>query len=146
MKYFVFLTLFAFSTSIKGQMYNESPFNAQVANPKYNKSKGPKVLIDAGHHNFIVELGLAKPLIDVANSDGYQVVIDSMQFTKEYLSNYKLVIILPAMPFTFGSKKQVTDEITFSKDELNALHEWVLNGGRLLIFSEHAPIDKSVTP
>jgi len=89
---------------------------------------------------------LAKPLIDVTNSDGYQVAIDSMQFTKEYLSDYKLVIILPAMPFTFGSKKQVTDEITFTTDELNALHEWVSNGGRLLMFSEHAPIDKSVTP
>jgi hypothetical protein len=146
MKNSILLFLLLFTITSQAQMLNDSPFNAQVANPKYNKGMGPRVLIDAGHHNFIVELGLAKPFIDVASSDGYLVVIDSMQFTKEYLSNYKLVVILPAMPFTFGSKKQVTDEITFSTDELNALHEWVLNGGRLLMFSEHAPIDKSVTP
>jgi hypothetical protein len=69
-----------------------------------------------------------------------------MQFTKEYLSNYNIVVIWPAMPFKFGSKNQVTDEITFTIDELDALHDWVSNGGSLLMFSEHAPIDKSVTP
>ena len=83
---------------------------------------------------------------DVASSDGYQLKIDSMQFTKEYLSKYKIVVIMPAMPFKFGSKSQVTDEITFTIDELSALHDWVSNGGSLLMFSEHAPIDKSVTP
>jgi len=40
----------------------------------------------------------------------------------------------------------VTDEITFTDDELNALHDWVKAGGSLLMFNEHAPIDKSVTP
>ncbi len=143
----IFLSiLLGVAITSQGQMLNDSPFNATVSNPKYAKGKGPKVLIDAGHHNFIVELGLVKPLVDVANSDGYQLKIDSMQFTKAYLSNYKLVVIMPAMPFEFGSKSQVNDEITFTTNELNALHEWVSNGGRLLMFSEHAPIDKSVTP
>ena len=127
-------------------MYNDSSFNANVVHPKFKKGYGPKILIDAGHHNFVVELGLNKPLFDVASSDGYQIKIDSMQFTKEYLSNYNIVVIWPAMPFKFGSKNQVTDEITFTIDELDALHDWVSNGGSLLMFSEHAPIDKSVTP
>jgi len=69
-----------------------------------------------------------------------------MQFTKEYLSNYQLVVIMSAMPFKYGSKNQVTNEITFTTDELNALHDWVSNGGSLLMFSEHAPLDKAVTP
>jgi hypothetical protein len=146
MKYTLLGILVIMTVTSQAQMLNDSPFNATVSHPKYAKGKGPKVLIDAGHHNFIVELGLAKPLIDVANSDGYEVKIDSMQFSKAYLSNYNLVIIMPAMPFQFGSKKQVTDEITFTTDELNVLHDWVSNGGRLLMFSEHAPIDKSVTP
>ncbi len=146
MKYTLLGILVIMTVTSQAQMLNDSPFDATVSHPKYAKGKGPKVLIDAGHHNFIVELGLAKPLIDVANSDGYEVKIDSMQFSKAYLSNYNLVIIMPAMPFQFGSKKQVTDEITFTTDELNVLHDWVSNGGRLLMFSEHAPIDKSVTP
>ncbi|MHA8091160.1 hypothetical protein V7S78_01460 [Aquirufa regiilacus] len=130
----------------QGQMLNDSPFDASIAQPKYAKGKGPKVLFDKGHHNFIVEMGLAKPLMDVATADGYQVSVDSMKLTKAYLAPYKMLVIFPAMPFKFGSKNQVTDEITFTPDELTALHDWVSEGGSLLMFDEHAPIDKSVTP
>ena len=146
MKNSIILFLLLFTITSQAQMLNDTPFNANVVHPKFKKGYGPKILIDAGHHNFVVELGLNKPLFDVASSDGYQIKIDSMQFTKEYLSNYNIVVIWPAMPFKFGSKNQVTDEITFTTDELNALHDWVSNGGSLLMFSEHAPIDKSVTP
>jgi len=130
----------------QAQMKNDSPFDASVAHPKYAKGKGPTILFDKGHLNFIVDLGLAKPLVDLATADGYQVKIDSMKFTKAYLSNYKMLVIFPAMPFVFGSKAQVTNEVTFTPDELNALHDWVSAGGSLLMFDEHAPIDKSVTP
>jgi hypothetical protein len=130
----------------QGQMLNDSPFDANVAHPKYTQGKGPKVLFDKGHYNFIVDMGLAKPLMDVATADGYQVRVDSMKFTKAYLAPYKMLVIFPAMPFKFGSKSQVTDEITFTPDELTALHDWVSEGGSLIMFDEHAPIDKSVTP
>jgi len=130
----------------QAQMKNDSPFDASVAHPKFAKGKGPTILFDKGHLNFIVDLGLAKPLVDLATADGYQVKIDSMKFTKAYLSNYKMLVIFPAMPFVFGSKAQVTDEVTFTPDELTALHDWVSAGGSLLMFDEHAPIDKSVTP
>ena len=130
----------------QGQMLNDSPFDASVALPKYPQGKGPKVLFDKGHYNFIVDMGLAKPLMDVATADGYQMSVDSMKFTKAYLAPYKMLVIFPAMPFKFGSKGQVTDEITFTPDELTALHDWVSEGGSLLMFDEHAPIDKSVTP
>lgn len=130
----------------QGQMLNDSPFDASVALPKYPQGKGPKVLFDKGHYNFIVDMGLAKPLMDVAAADGYRVHVDSLKFTKDYLAKYKMIVIFPAMPFKFGSKSQVTDEITFTAAELNALQDWVSAGGSLLMFDEHAPIDKSVTP
>lgn len=146
MKYFFFLFLFAMCFEANAQMLNDSPFVASVAHPKFKKGKGPKMLIDAAHHNFIVEMGLIKPLMDVVTSDGYRPTIDSSLFTKSYLDQYKVVVISPAMPFLFGSKPEVTNEITFTDAELNALHNWVLEGGALLMLSEHAPIDKSMTP
>lgn len=146
MKYALLTLCIAFASTLNGQMLNDSPFDARVAHPKYAKGKGPTILFDKGHLNFIVDLGLAKPLVDVATADGYQVKIDSMKFTKAYLANYKMLVIFPAMPFVFGSKAQVTNEITFTPDELTALHDWVSQGGSLLMFDEHAPIDKSVTP
>jgi len=154
MKKLILLFLLLFTIKSQAQMYNDSSFNANVVDPKFKKDYGPKILIDAGHNNFAVELGLIKPLFDVASSDGYQIKIDSMQFTKEYLSNYNIVVILTAMPFKYGSKdfslffngQKQADVFTFTTDELNALHEWVSDGGSLLMFSEHAPVDKSVTP
>jgi hypothetical protein len=146
MKYMLLALCLFMTCTAQAQMLNDSPFDAHVAHPKYKSGQGPSILFDAGHFNFIVHMGLAKPLIDVATSDGYRVSVDSLKFTKSYLSKYKMLVIFPAMPFTFGSKKQVTDEITFTPDELTALHDWVSEGGSLLMFDEHAPIDKSVTP
>ena len=139
--FLLFISTFSF-----GQMLNDSPFNASILNPKYKKQKGPNILIDAGHHNFIVELGLIKPFVDLSTNDGYQPKIDSGVFTSAYLANYQMVLITPAMPFKFGSKKEVTNEITFTPDELTALKDWVTKGGSLIMLSEHAPIDKSMTP
>lgn len=139
------LLLCTFSFSF-GQMLNDTPFNATTLHPKYKQQKGPKILIDAGHHNFIVEMGLIKPFVDLSSFDGYQPKIDSGIFTPAYLANYKMVLITPAMPFKFGSKKEVTTEVTFTKDELTAIHDWVMDGGSLIMLSEHAPIDKSMTP
>jgi hypothetical protein len=146
MKYVPIVIFLIISNTTQAQMLNDAPFNASVAHPKFQKGTGPAILFDVAHHNFIVEMGLAKPLIEVLESDGYMPTVDSARFTKAYLEQYQIVVIMPAMPFKFGSKKEVTDEITFTTDELNVLHEWVSNGGALLMFTEHAPIDRSVTP
>ena len=146
MRYLFFAFLFLNSSILFGQMLNDSPFNASIAHPKYKNQNGPKILIDAGHHNFIVEMGLIKHFVDLSGFDGYQPKIDSGIFTPAYLSNYKMVLITPAMPFKFGSKKEVTTEITYTNEELSAIHDWVMKGGSLIILSEHAPIDKSMTP
>jgi len=91
-------------------------------------------------------MGLIKPFVDLSNNDGFKTYIDSGVFTHDYLAKYQMLLITPAMPFKFGSKKDVTTEITFTNQELNELKDWVSNGGSLVILSEHAPIDKSMTP
>lgn len=146
MRYLFSALLLLMSAASFGQMLNDTPFNASTPHPKYKMQKGPNILIDAGHHNFIVEMGLIKPFVDLSTFDGYQPKIDSGVFTPAYLANYKMVLITPAMPFKFGSKKEVTTELTFTKEELTAIHDWVMDGGSLIILSEHAPIDKSMTP
>jgi len=127
-------------------MLNDSSFDASITRPKYKRQSGPHILIDSGHHNFIIEMGLIKPFVDLAGNDGYKVTIDSAKFSPDYLAKYQLILITPAMPFKFGSKKDIVDEITFTNQELVAIKEWVSNGGSLIILSEHATIDKSMTP
>ena len=146
MKNYLICMLIFYMGEVHAQMMNDYPFQSHVEHPAYKHGKGPKVLVDKAHHNFIVEMGLIKPLIDVLKSDGYQTTIDSSVFTPSYLARYDLVVITPAMPFTFGTKNEVTMEKTFSEDELVSLRDWVGEGGSLLVLSEHAPIDKSMDP
>ena len=146
MKYYLSFLFFVLTFSTQAQMLNDSPFNATVAHPKYKNGRGKKILIDKGHHNFIVELGLVQPFMEVSKSDGYQPVIDSAVFTKAYLANYEMLLIMPALPFQFGSKSQVTNEVTFTAEEIENIYNWVSQGGSLMLFSEHAPIDKAMTP
>ena len=82
MKFTLLALCLMLTIAAQGQMLNDSPFDSNVLHPKFAKGKGPTILFDKGHHNFIVEMGLAKPLMDVAAADGYQVKVDSMKFTK----------------------------------------------------------------
>lgn len=127
-------------------MWNDSTFNPKVEVPMYPLGDGPKILIDKAHHNFMPQFEFMKPFERLATSDGYQVFYDDSKFTKSHLSKYDIVIIITALPFTFTTKTEVTTESTFTTEEMESLHNWVSNGGSLVVFSEHAPFDQAINP
>lgn len=127
-------------------MSNDPEFNSEVNEPTFQIGKGPKILLDGGHHNFFIQWDFIKPFSDLAKADGYQTVVDSLKFTPDYLERFDIVMIITALPFDFTTKTEVTDETTFSQDEINNLYDWVKKGGSLLVFSEHAPFDQAINP
>jgi len=127
-------------------MSNDPEFNSEVKEPTFDKGKGPKILLDGAHHNFFVQWDFIKPFSDLAIADGYQTIVDSLKFTPDYLERFDIVMIVTALPFDFTTKNEVTNEITFNKEEINYLYEWVDKGGSLLVFSEHAPFDQAINP
>lgn len=146
-----YFTLFVLTLSCNlsfGQwpMSNDTEFNSDVEEPTYERGKGPKILLDGAHHNFFIQWDFIKPFSDLAKNDGYQTIVDSLNFTPEYLKRFDIVMIITALPFDFTTKNEVTDESTFSTKEINNLYDWVNNGGSLLVFSEHAPFDQAINP
>jgi len=127
-------------------MSNDTEFNSDIEKPTHEKGEGPKILLDGAHHNFFIQWDFIKPFYDLANAGGYQTIVDSLKFTPEYLKRFDIVTIITALPFDFTTKNEVTDESTFSKEEINSLYDWVNNGGSLLVFSEHAPFDQAINP
>jgi len=127
-------------------MSNDPEFDSSVEMPKYSKATGPKILLDNAHHNFMVQWDFIKPFADLAKSDGYRIVVDTLKFTPEYLTKFDIVVIITALPFDFTTKTEVTNEYTFTREEINNLHSWVDKGGSLLVFSEHAPFDQAINP
>jgi hypothetical protein len=145
----LFLVLFLSSANLiyaQWPMANDPEFNPEVKNPVYTVDAGPKILLDGGHHNFFIQWNFIKPFVELATADGYQTIVDSLELTPNYLEQFDVVMIITALPFDFTSKNEVTDESTFSTDEINSLYNWVNNGGSLLVFSEHAPFDQAINP
>tara|TARA_B110000503_G_C7116040_1_gene400389 strand:+ start:97 stop:1020 length:924 start_codon:yes stop_codon:yes gene_type:complete len=146
--YFAIFILFVSSNLTFGQwpMSNDTEFNSNVEEPTYEKEKGPKILLDGAHHNFFIQWNFIKPFSDLAKADGYETIIDSLKFTPNYLERFDIVMIISALPFDFTTKNEVTNESTFTKEEINNLYDWVNKGGSLLVFSEHAPFDQAINP
>lgn len=151
MKLTILISIFAvtFASSAlpaEWPMTNDPDFSTKVKNPAYDKSTGPFILVDAAHNNFHVTEGFIDPFVDLAENDGYQIIIGTSEFTPEFLRSFQIVMIISALPFEFTSKTEVTTEITFTQDEIDVLHDWVESGGSLLVFSEHAPFDQAINP
>lgn len=142
------ILVFTFQSSFgqKWPMQNDPNFDPVVSNPAFDKGGEPKILLDAGHHNFFVKEGFIEPFEALAKADGYNPIIDSAKFELAYLNQFDMVMIITALPFEFTTKLEVTDEVTFTTDEINSLHSWVNNGGSLLVFTEHAPFDQAINP
>ncbi len=143
----LFLFLIAFSV-VYGQwpMSNDPGFDPGVDAPAYARGTGPKILLDGAHHNFFIQWNFINPFSHLANADGYQTIIDSAKFTPDYLRRFDIVMIITALPFDFTTKNTVTDESTFSEEEIQSVYQWVHDGGALLVFSEHAPFDQAINP
>lgn len=127
-------------------MRNDPSFDASVPDPAFPTDRGPRILLDAAHHNFHVTEGFLQPFADLATADGYRPIVGHRTFSPEYLAGFEIVLIITALPFEFTTRNEVTTETTFTNGELEALHAWVESGGSLLVFSEHAPFDQAIHP
>ena len=127
-------------------MINDPSFDSKVLQPFYKNAQGPKVFIDGGHHNFFIQRSLMNPFIDLVKSDGYNPQIDSLPITKKHLSTYDIVVLNPAYPFDYGTKKELGDLKAYSKEEIDHVYNYVNKGGSLLILTEKSPMINAMEP
>ena len=119
------------------QQQADPEFDTSVENSAY-KREGPRVMFDEAHHNFHTTEGRYKPFADLLMNDGYRVVRNRQSFSKQRLESYKILIIANAL----GAEEDDDDDAdksAFLDDEITAVHDWVRNGGALLLIADHAP-------
>jgi hypothetical protein len=120
-----------------GQQQADPEFNTSVEKPAY-KREGPRVMFDEAHHNFHTTEGRYKPFVDLMINDGYRVIRNRQSFSKQTLNSYKILVIANAL----GAEEDDdagADDSAFSADEITAVHDWVKDGGALLLIADHAP-------
>lgn len=117
------------------QQVNDPKFDASVAKPTYT-DKHPKVLFDEAHRNIHTTAGRYKPFATLITNDGYQVTPNKDTFTSKTLRGYDILVIANA-----GSANMRAGNIesAFTREECDAVYEWVQAGGSLLLIADHAP-------
>ena len=134
---FVLVTsLLAFPHPSHAQRVVDATFDVSVAKPAY-KNKHPKVLFDDAHFNYHTSDGLYKPFVDLITNDGYRVTPNKQPFSATGLNGFDILLIANAR----SAKEQtpMSTDPAFTKEECDAVYDWVRGGGSLLLIADHAP-------
>src|SRR5215510_2648024 len=145
MKLFIIIFALLLLTCVPAmaQQQPDPEFNTSVENPAY-KREGPRVMFDEAHHNFHTTEGRYKPFVDLMMNDGYRIIRNRQSFSKQRLASYKILIIANAL----GAEEDDdagADASAFNDDEITAVHDWVKDGGALLLIADHAPFGGAAT-
>ena len=122
---------------VSNQQLSDPNFNANVAKPAYTK-KHPKVLFDEAHFNFHTAGGRYKAFADLITNDGYRITPNRQKFSKDSLNGYNVLVIANALGAAAPSDPQASNP-AFTDEECDAVRDWVRNGGRLLLITDHQP-------
>lgn len=123
----------------KAQQIADTAFSYANVYPRYAKGKGSVVWIDEAHFNFHTLGGRYAPFAKVLQQDGYQVGANTRSFDQSGLSSCQILVISNALDSSNAVNWQLPTPSAFSADEIRAVHDWVKNGGRLLLIADHMP-------
>jgi hypothetical protein len=104
----------------------------------FSKLNSPIIFIDEAHNNFLTTNGRYKPFTQVLLSDGYTVKPSKEKFTLEYLKQTDILVIANALD---KNRRDWTPPFgdAFDNGEVEAVKEWVSQGGSLFLVADHTP-------
>ena len=116
--------------------------------PKNTKSRfselhSPIILIDEAHNNFLTKKSRYKPFSQVLLSDGYTVKRGKEKFTLKYLKQADILVIANALDKNRRDWSPPYGDALEIK-ELEAVKQWVSQGGSLFLVADHAPFPKVI--
>jgi len=107
------------------------------------KVKSPVVFIDEAHNNLHKINGRFKPFSQVLTSDGYTVKPSKEKFTLEYLKQADILVIVNALDKKRRDYNPPFGD-AFNTEEVEAVKQWVSQGGSLFLIADHTPFPKVI--
>ena len=132
------LFLFASSPAI-AQQVADTLFNPRVGMPAYGEKAGPKVLIDEAHHNYHTMAGRYLTFARLLQKDGYVVEPQRGRFSRNDLDHAKILVIANALAEENTTSWTLPTPSAFEASEIEAVRDWVRDGGSLLLIADHMP-------
>ena len=132
--------LFLQNTSLIAQQKADTTYTPIVKNPVYETGEGPVIFIDEAHYNFHTLDGRYKAFAQLLGKDGYKMLPFTKLFTKKELEKGKILVISNALHKDNTERWSLPTPSAFSKEEINAVNDWVKNGGSLFLIADHMPM------
>jgi hypothetical protein len=124
-----------------GAQVADRGFSFPVARPAFAPGTGPKVLFDEAHLNVHTAEGRYAPFVDLLRRDGFVVEPNRSQFSGESLAPAKILVIAVALaPKNKNLDWTLPARSAFSKREIDAVRNWVREGGSLFLIVDHMPL------
>jgi hypothetical protein len=142
MKYAIWIIGFGISIAVEAtaqQIPEVSSLPAMEA-PTFPYGKGPVVMIDEAHFNFHTAEGRYKAFAELLRRDGYTIRRSQSQFTRDSLKTGQVLVICNALAKRNQEDWSLPTPSAFSDDEISAVHDWVKEGGSLLLIADHMPM------
>lgn len=125
--------------SLNAQQVADTAFQPRLGAPVFAAGQGPLVLIDEAHHNFHTAEGRYSPFARLLRRDGYVIRPSRSRFDAESLEPAKVLVIANALAAANETNWTVPTPSAFDAAEIRAVHEWVEDGGSLLLIADHLP-------
>lgn len=116
------------------------PKNMKVT---FSALDSPVVFIDEAHNNFLTKNGRYKAFSQVLLSDGYTVESNKEKFTLSSLKQADILVIANALD---RKRRDWTPPFgdAFEQSEIEAVKQWVIEGGSLFLVADHTPFPKVI--
>ena len=123
------------------QQVNDPDFKFANPKPSFAEGKGPVVCLDEAHNNYHTAEGRYKAFADVVRGDGFVFRSNLEKFSAESLAKCTVVVIAnPANDENaIGKTWAYPHPPAFTREETDAMFQWIRGGGSLLLIADHAP-------
>lgn len=131
------------ASSAHAQQISDTGFAPPISKPAYASGKGPRVIVDGGHHNFHTVDGRYLPFAELLRRDGYRVTGSKSSFTADSLRSVDILVIanaLAAVNAEATGNWALPTPSAFTADEIATVKLWVESGGALFLIVDHMPM------
>ena len=122
------------------QQVPDPSFHPPIEKPAYAQGKGPLVRIDEAHFNFHTAGGRYQAFAEMLRRDGYVVEASAAKFSKAALRPARVLVIANALAEANQSQWTLPTPSAFTAEEIDAVRDWVNEGGALLLIVDHMPM------
>lgn len=141
MRPFVLLALLVVvvSRDAVAQQVPDLKYQPPLPRPAFEAKAGPRVAVDAAHHNFHTADNRYKPFAELLRRDGYRVADLAKAWSAESLKGVDVLVVANTLNERNASDWSLPTPSAFTKDEIAAVRTWVEGGGSLFLIADHMP-------